>query len=126
MAKIHRQVYYLLMWALAVTCVMLPNSLQVFSALTLGLASVFAMLIAKHERALVYLMGFWLITSIVTLLYILVGLHNGASLESVYQVSLVYIIFPLAWLLCLNCLVDKVSLNFIVKCLIICGLISCL
>ena len=125
MVKMQRQLYYLIMLVLAITCIIFPNSMQILSAFALVFGAVFALLVTKPGPQLVLLLGYWLITTIVTLFYIIVGLHNGAPLESVYQVLLIYIVFPVAWVLCLNALVYKTSLHFIVKSLTFFGVISC-
>lgn len=126
MVKIQRQLYYLIMWVLAISCIIFPNSMQVLSAFALVFGAVFAVLVTKPGPELVLLLGYWLITITVTILYIIVGLHNGAPLESVYQVLLIYIVFPVAWILCLSSLVYKTSLHFVVRKLTFFGVISCL
>jgi len=82
---------------LIILTVVMPNSYPTLSFLLLISAACFV-LFAKPffsiPRLLIY---FWMASLFVTILYMLVGALNGATLEALKQTMLIYIISPILW-----------------------------
>jgi hypothetical protein len=86
-----------LLWlSLAVLVVLLPNAFKVEAMAVLGLTSFFYLVVRK-ELPSVTVLGIWVAISVVTLIYLFVGIQNGAPDEAVSQVILIYIVSPLLW-----------------------------
>src|SRR2546427_823629 len=82
--------------------------------------------IYRIDPGLILVLQLWFMTSLVTILYIFVGLANGATTEAVLQVLLIYLVFPLVWIFVINLFLEVVPLDLAVRGLITVGVLACL
>lgn len=121
-----RKVYFLALLGVVISCLVFPNSLKTTSALSLALAFLCAITKVKLDAGLILILKFWVVGSLVTLLYLLVGVLRGAPTEAVIQVLLIYMVFPLVWIFVIKLFLQEVPLDLAVKGLIVVGVLACL
>lgn len=95
-------IYVLLLFVVIV----IPNSLQAFSFVLLALGGVLGAK-ARVSKAMMPLFLFYAGSLVVTCVYLVVGVMNGAPVEAVGQVLIIYIVSPILWLLFSNGAIAK-------------------
>lgn len=121
-----RIVYFLALFGTVVSCLIFPNSLKITSAASLVVAFLSAVPKVRHDSSLRMLLVWWIVSSLVTLFYALVGVVNGAPTDAAIQVFLIYVVFPFVWIYVVKLLLQEVSLDVVVKGLIVVGVLACL
>lgn len=96
--------------ALLFLAVIIPNSLPIATASILFLTFIFAVLQIRWKVDLGKLIGLYILGVVITVLYVGVGVNNGAPMESVIQNLFVYSISPLMWIVICSVLMNKISL----------------
>jgi hypothetical protein len=110
---------------LATLMVLLPNAFKEVAAGTLVMTAIYY-IITKRRSLSRTLLLIWTSTSIVTLLYILVGLANGAPTEASDQVLIIYIISPILWTIALRGALQNFGLDAMIKFLLLITLLAML
>ena len=121
-----RYLYFISLICVIISCLIFPNSLQVLSAISLGVCFVCAFINMRLNKQSLYFFGFWVIASFVTLFYLLLGVIKGAPDAAVFQVLSIYILFPLFWIVVLKYILEVLSPDYLVKGLLLTGLAACL
>lgn len=116
----------LLIIALFIISVSIPNSLKAATAGLMAITSVIFMLSKPRINFADKSWFFYLITATVTTLYILVGLLNGAPEEAIIQTFIIYIISPFLWLAVVQGTYRRWGEDFIRKIIILTTIIGCL
>lgn len=88
--------------------VVIPNSFRNVATISLLLCA-FLSVFFVNLRSITTLFWFHAASSIVTIIYIIVGQQNGAPLTAAIQTAIVYILSPILWLLITNAIVNTVS-----------------
>ncbi|OYX39991.1 MAG: hypothetical protein B7Y91_00510 [Rhodobacterales bacterium 32-64-14] len=99
---------------LATLMVLLPNAFKDVAAGTLGITAIYYITTKRRFLSRTLLL-IWISTSLVTLLYILVGLANGAPTEASDQVLIIYIISPILWTIALRGALQNFGLDAMIK-----------
>lgn len=84
---------------LAFFSVVMPNSFQNTTAVLLILSAIASLPIVNWNAPLLRLLVINLMMMVVTTIYMVVGLSNGAPTEAVRQVLIIYMLSPMLWLL---------------------------
>ena len=84
---------------LLLLAVVVPNSLPMSTAGVMGLSLLLALPGIRFGQSLRNLLALYACTVIVTIVYVIVGGLHGAPLEAMAEVSAVYIVSPLAWMI---------------------------
>jgi len=121
-----RKAYFLALLGVVVSCLIFPNSLKITAAISIAVAFLCAVTRVKTDASLVLILKFWIAASLVTLLFLLVGVVKGAPTEAAIQVLLIYIAFPLAWIIVIKFFLEEVRLEHAVSGLILVGVLACL
>ncbi|MDO4681792.1 MAG: hypothetical protein Q4B17_03265 [Lautropia sp.] len=77
----------------------IPNSIKLVSAGMLGLTALLAWPLVNFNPAFMRVVWMHVAASAVTLVYLVVGLLNGATDEALYQTLFIYIVSPALWIL---------------------------
>ncbi|HEY7750076.1 MAG TPA: hypothetical protein VH933_15540 [Aestuariivirgaceae bacterium] len=109
-----------------VSCLIFPNSLKTTSVVSLAVALFCAITRVKTDVGLILILKFWIMASLVTMFYVLIGAFKGAPTEAAIQVLLIYIVFPIVWIFVIKVFLQEVPLDFAVKGLIAVGVLACL
>jgi hypothetical protein len=125
--KILNNAYLVLFLFFMFLSMVIPNALHIQTAVFFVLTFVFSFLFVRIDRNLTRLLIVWLVNSIVTIIYIMVGLNNGkASSESFYQVIIVYIISPLMWIILCRGAISFFGSKKMIEYILIMSFLSCL
>jgi hypothetical protein len=110
---------------LAVSCVVFPNSLKITASVALVAAALLGAprLLARFGRDRVVL-G-WLLISVVSMAYVVVGQLRGAPAEAAAQVILIYCVFPILWIAAIGRLLAENPLSEVVRWLTHLGVACC-
>lgn len=92
----------------------IPNAFKLQVLIILSVLS-FYYLLVKGTGISSRLLLIWLAVVGVTILYVLVGIHNGAPDEAANQVAVIYVISPLLWIISLRGALLSFGLAVIVK-----------
>lgn len=101
--------------------VVIPNSLQVTTAATLGWCALLSLHLSSLRRSAPQLLVLYSITVAVTVVYILVGLVNLAPWVAAQQTTVIYIISPLLWMIVAAAMFNVFGEQKIVKWLAVAG-----
>ena len=121
-----RRIYKFLMACLFVTVVVLPNSLKSETSMLMVISFFVALPIIKWNKRLLFLGFLYLLSSIVTLIYLLVGLFHNSPDTAIQQILIIYIVSPLMWIIICIALFQCVSLWQINNFLIILAILCCI
>jgi hypothetical protein len=114
----------ILLGSLGILTVVLPNSFKTISTSIVLFTSIFCILRSGYliirSKILIYACAM----IIITLIYIGVGSINGAPMEAVRQVLLIYLLFPLMWIAIAVDVVETYSAETIVSWFIILLILS--
>jgi len=121
-----QNIFYAALLGVVVSCLIFPNSLKMLSVASLALGFMCAASRVKFNAEIKFTIGFWAASTIVSIIYILIGIVNGAPTEAITQVVLIYIIFPLVWIFVIAYLLRIATLHSIVSGLITVAFIACL
>lgn len=94
-----RHMFLAMAFVLLLLTVVVPNSLQIPSAVALVLACLLALPALRIRPGFRTLLALYACTVIVTLFYMAVGGMHDAPAEAQVQVTLIYIISPLLWMI---------------------------
>lgn len=94
-----RHMFLAMAFVLLLLTVVVPNSLQIPSAVALVLACLLALPALRIRPGFRTLLALYACTVIVTLFYMAVGGMHDAPVEAQVQVTLIYIISPLLWMI---------------------------
>lgn len=78
--------------------VVVPNSLQLVTAVALGVCALSGIFVAEKSQRLMKILALYGLTLFVTFFYILVGVTRGAPLVATLQVITIYAVSPLLWI----------------------------
>jgi len=120
-----RSIFAVVSFFLLTLSVVIPNSLQKLTAATMIGCFVMSLPIVKLNRNLVHLLFLYLCGVLVTLLYVAVGIHNGAPLVAAQQVVIIYIVSPLLWIYIAAGLTQSVGVDRLVRWLVVLAYLSC-
>ena len=104
-----RSLFILAAIALLFLSVVIPNSLQVPTAIALVVCFLSALPGFKISSGVRTVLLFYACSAIVTLIYIAVGLLHGAPLVSAVQVLIIYVASPFLWIVVATCLYTTVG-----------------
>lgn len=100
--KLRANFVEVVLWiALAVLTVILPNAFKEIAIILLVVISAYYALL-KQIILSALLAKIWSAVAIVTLIYVFIGVMNGAPSEAVIQVIIIYIASPLLWVVALR------------------------
>lgn len=83
---------------LSLLTVVIPNSLQLVSFAALSLTAILGVPFVTWTPEFTLLAKLYILSVLVTVVYIFVGLSGGAPVEAAFQVLAVYIISPFLWI----------------------------
>lgn len=106
-------------------CVVVPHSMQEVTAGLLGLTAVASLMVVRGSGRISYIGGSYLLAALVTCVYLIVGMRNGAPTEAVYQTIFIYIIMPLIWILIANTALHLIGLKKMVSYLVVLAWLCC-
>ncbi|QRN56028.1 hypothetical protein ISN74_19515 [Dyella caseinilytica] len=86
-------------FVLLLFAVVVPNSLPVSTAVAMGLAFMLALPGIRFSTSLRNLLALYACTVMVTIVYVIVGGMHGAPLVAMAEVTAVYIVSPLVWMI---------------------------
>lgn len=101
-----------------------PNSLQVPTAVALGISAGLGLVNLNWAKWLKQLLFFWGLSSIVTLIYLVRGMLAGAPQEALEQTLIIYIMSPLAWIIVCSRLAQLLPLATITRGFVILAIAS--
>ncbi|MFC0059891.1 hypothetical protein [Vibrio inusitatus] len=93
----------------------LPNSIRPLFVAFIGLSFLMSLL---HWNVFLYYKKIFVLygmTLLITVIYFIVGVINGASVESVYLNTVVYIIFPFLWIIVCIALFENMEYKVLLK-----------
>ena len=90
--------FCILLSALSFLTVVVPNSFQIYAAITLFICAIYSTIFLKFSQSFLLVLGIFCASVMVTLFYMFVGFRNGAPSEAMRQTLIVYIISPMLWL----------------------------
>ena len=93
-----RGVFVTAAFALLLCAVVVPNSMPVATAALLVACGALSLVLANPLRSIPSLAGFYAVSAIVSLIYLIVGQIQNAPVEAASQVAVIYLISPLLWL----------------------------
>lgn len=114
------------MAGLAISSVVFPNSMVLLTTCSLIICFLCAIKLGKVDIGLFFVLKLWLASVIVTIIYIFVGLYNGANIAAVTQVLVVYVLTPILWIFTLNYVLEITPLALIIKRLVQLAVCCCL
>lgn len=94
-----RRLFTFLLVILFLFVAVVPNSLNMASALTMLLGFILAVPFVKWTRSLISLISLYLLSAAITIIYLVVGLYNGAPYEAIVQVFIIYVCSPFIWII---------------------------
>lgn len=97
LASSWRWLYSLFFFTLALLVVVFPNSFQVATLSILLVCFVLSCFRFSLSYGVLLLLGFMFLSFLVTLLYLVVGILNGATPVAIIQVLFVYVFSPMLW-----------------------------
>lgn len=94
-----RHLFAIVVLPLLFFSVVIPNSFQLLTGGFLVAAAVLALPLIRWSGTLSRAMLAGLLTVVVSLFYMLIGLHNGAPVIAMGQLVVIYVVSPFLWLL---------------------------
>jgi hypothetical protein len=110
---------------LVISCLIFPNSLKLFSAASIVFSALLALCTLRKDNILKIMLQFWFANATITVIYILIGVVNSAPEEAIYQILLIYVLFPMLWIFVSKSILDTVSIYQIYTSLIRVGVLAC-
>ena len=103
---IAHQVYGFLLIVLFLLVSVIPNSLNITSGVILAITFILAIFLVKWSRSLKKIIGLYLSSMFVTIIYMLVGVNNDAPSIALVQVFIIYIVAPFFWIVTITVMFD--------------------
>lgn len=110
-------------FGLMISCIILPNSLIISAAICLTVCFLCTIPMVKIDKQQFLVLKFWLASTIITVLYIVVGSFNDAPNDALVQVFLIYVVSPLMWIFVLRHVLNSIPLERITKYFLILGIL---
>lgn len=121
-----RKIFIAATFVLLVLSVVIPNSAQNVTAVTMIFCFLLAMPIIRINTDLMRLGFLYLCSLIVTFFYILVGSLNGAPQIAVQQTIIIYVLSPLLWMFIAAALVQNLGVEKLIRWFVVLAFLSCL
>ncbi|EIL99458.1 hypothetical protein RHOFW104T7_07345 [Rhodanobacter thiooxydans] len=121
-----RHMFLAMAFVLLLLTVVVPNSLQIPSAVALVLAALLALPALRIRPGFRTLLALYACTVIVTLFYMGVGGVHDAPAEAQAQVTLIYIISPLLWMIVADGLLRQLGTDRLIGWFVLLSLLSAL
>lgn len=106
-------------------CVVIPHSMQAPTAALLLLTGALSLLVMRGGEKLSYIGICYLLGTLVTCLYMAVGLAKGAPMEAIAQTVITYMISPLLWFIILRTVLQLIGVEQLVRYLIVMAWLAC-
>lgn len=113
------RIFLFLMLGTFFLTVVFPNSFNAAAAAFMALSFVVACSLIQWSRALARLMIMYFAGVAITLIYLGIGMMNGAPAVAVIQILLTYVCSPLIWIVTLGALLQKMSAEKLKKWMIV-------
>lgn len=124
--KMVQVTFILVTFVLLLLSVVVPNSAQNVTAVTMMASFLLALPLTQLNPYLMRLGFLYICGVFVTLFYLLVGTLNGAPQIAVQQIIIVYILSPLMWMFITAALMQTLGIEKLIRWFAVLAFISCL